>query len=523
MTHQGSELAAVLTSAEPLGPIAHEWINDSFADELIDDQIVLFRELAKPHMLFLGRKGAGKSAILGELRRSINKGRGGLPTDQLPPPGSHFVLPVFSWRQFHQIIKSVHEKHDESEIYADMIPSEHFIELWTETLWDQIILFFYEYAHHDKVRAMLEPVVNYVNADAPRTSPPELAAKKLFRDAKESVISFLREWNSTLYFLFDSMDCYPVRSPIFTRVLTGMFQGLTIVSHETKRIVISFCIPEEIEKFLAANSANLMKDYASLFRIRWKPIDLIKIVAFRLKASARIHDTNFYTEIEDLNLNAREDIHKLFSLVLPEKIVNSHGYEEDSLAYVIRHTQLLPRHVLKIFNAAFSEQLRATGSFRNMNAATLRKGVGEAQRTIADEILNPYQRIYPKLIAEARKILPDLEPICDRAALQKVSSRFNRMIEDDITVDTIWQTFFDMGVLGRSLSEDGGSHHGVSANSRYCYGQFHFNADMEFGLATDGEYCFHPVFSRAFGMTRRSSDTRVVYPANINLDDIYAD
>jgi hypothetical protein len=31
------------------------------------------------------------------------------------------------------------------------------------------------------------------------------------------------------------------------------------------------------------------------------------------------------------------------------------------------------------------------------------------------------------------------------------------------------------------------------------------------------------VFSRAFGMTRRSPDKRVVYPANIDLDNIYAE
>ena len=31
------------------------------------------------------------------------------------------------------------------------------------------------------------------------------------------------------------------------------------------------------------------------------------------------------------------------------------------------------------------------------------------------------------------------------------------------------------------------------------------------------EYCFHPVFSRAFGMVRPDNEKRVVYPANVDM------
>jgi len=117
--------------------------------------------------------------------------------------------------------------------------------------------------------------------------------------------------------------------------------------------------------------------------------------------------------------------------------------------------------------------------------------------------------------------LRDVDPICDYQSLRRLESRFERTVEEDI--GSVWETMFEMGVLGRSTGPTGGEHHGAAGDSRYCYGQFHFNAEMAFGFATDGEYCFHPVFSRAFGMTRRTQDKRVVYPANIDLDNIYAE
>jgi len=522
MRKSHSDLATVLTSAEPLGPIAHEWIIDSFADDLIDDKITLFRDVSiKPHMLFLGRKGAGKSALLAEIRlTAMRKGRGVLVSDELPKRGGHFVLPVLAWQHFHQIVKSVSRQVSEDEILADLTPPEHFIQLWKESLWDEIITYFYDYAHHDESRSLLAAVDKYVNAEELGNAPPRAAAERMFEEAKRAVIAFLDERNAKLYFLFDSMDNYPVRNVTFARILSGLFQALTSVSHETHRIIISFCMPEEVESFLVAGSSNLMKDFSSSFRIRWKPIDLIKIVAHRLRVSARIHDPSLFQLTQDLNFEVRQDLHKLFSLVLPEKITNAQGHDENSLAYVIRHTQLLPRHVLAIFNAALSEQLRTHGTYKEMSAGVLRKGVADVQRTIADQILIPYKQLYPKLLAEARKALPDLDPICDYQVLRKMESRFARKIEEDVV--SVFDTLFEMGVLGRSTGQRGGEHHTSVEETRYCYGQFHFNADMSFGFATDGEYCFHPVFSRAFGMTRRRPDPRVVYPANIDLDDIYA-
>ena len=513
----------LLTRDEPLGPIVQEDINDVFADELLDDQITLFRNIASdPHLLFLGRKGSGKSAMLAEMRLStLRRGRGITAPADLPPPGIDFVLQVNSFPHFHQIVKNVYIESQGERLPAEYIPPEYFAELWKASLWEEIVNYFYEFARYEEVREILEPVDAFVNAETSWVGPATQAAERLLDAAKSAVIDFLELRQSKFYFLFDSMENYPVRSPMFSRVLSGMFPAMREISHATTRIIISFCVPEEVESFLMAGSSNLLKDFASSFRIRWKPIDLISIVAHRLRASAKIHDPLVFQAWSDLDFTNRKDLHKIFSAVLPPAVTNAHGIREDPIAYAIRHTQLLPRHILLIFNIALSEQLRRAGTLTGMTEDVLRKGVSDAQRIIADQIFAPYKLLYPKLLAQGKKILPDLEPICSYRALRQVEGRFSRLVEEDIT--SVWHTSYEMGVLGRSTGPKGDTHHSSANSQSFCYGQFHFNAEMDFGFATDGEYCFHPVFSRAFGMIRRNNnDSRVVYPANINLEDVYA-
>lgn len=516
------DLQAVLNLTQPLGPIQQEHMEDSCAEKLLDHQVAPFREIAAdPHMLLLGRKGAGKTAALAEIRIAASR-RGDVRRSRpLPRRGAQFVLAIDSWPHFHEVVSRVGRNVQGEQISPELIPPERYTELWVDSLWHEIITYFYDYAHEDDTRAALEALHAYINADAPPGVPLELAARQMAKDARDAIVTFLDDRDAQLFFLVDTMERYPIRNSVFAQTLSGMFPAMYKIKASNSRIKITFSVPEEIESFMAAGSANLMKDFASSFRVRWKPIDLVQLIAYRLRASASIHDKPLYEKTKNLNFADRNDLHEMLSAILPGTIRNVCGSEEDALAYIIRHTQLLPRQILFIFNAALSEQFRKYKSFENISGELVRKAVTESQRFIGEHILTLYRNVYPKLLFEAKKILPDLEPICDYQSLRKVESRFDRNIEDDVV--SIWDTMFEMGILGRSTRKEGDLSNPPKGENRYCYGQFYFNANSGFGLATDGEYCFHPIFARYYGMARRKEEQRVVYPANIDLENIYAD
>ncbi|MDN3920122.1 P-loop ATPase, Sll1717 family [Roseateles violae] len=524
MQHSRGNLSNLLTISEPLGPISHERIVDEFVDELVDDDVTAFKEVnQKPYTLLLGRKGAGKSALITDLRLQMQRRNDGKTS---LGGGRHqrrqdFVISVLTWQHFNKIVLSVGRKFSVDEVLGEIIPVEHFIELWYEMLWDEIIQHFYNLAHYEDSRVLLAPVDAYVNAAGPFEGNPRDEARRSFEASRRAVLAYLESRGVNLYFLFDSMDNYPVRKPTFSKIFTGLFQALTRVSDDSPRIHVTFCVPEEVEDFMTASSTNLMKDFASSFRIKWKPIDLLRVVAHRLRLSARLHDPALYAMSSEFDFAQREHIHQFFDAVLPAEITNGQGTQENTLAYIIRHTQLLPRHIIDIFNRTISSHYRQAKSFTGVSQEAVREGVRDSQRLISAQILHPYEQLYPKLLSACRSILPDLDPICSFAVLRKNQGRFQRKIEDDI--GSVWDTLFRMGVLGRSIAQTGAHAHHVDMNDRYCYGQFHFNIEGAFGLATDGEYCFHPVFSRAFGMVRRTDDKRVVYPAHIDLFNVYGE
>lgn len=204
--------------------------------------------------------------------------------------GRNYIISVETWQDFHQIVRNVNTLlKQENNIDFDLITPEFFADLWYQTLWNEIIYYFYDYhSYNEYCRKLLEPVRKYVQADDNFNFHPRQQAKIIFEDSRKAIKQFLNERSSKLYFLFDSLERYHLRNPTFIRIIQGLFRGLAKINDESPRVVVAFCIPEEFEPFIASESANIMKDFASSYRIRWRPVDLIRVIAHRLRISAYI-------------------------------------------------------------------------------------------------------------------------------------------------------------------------------------------------------------------------------------------
>jgi hypothetical protein len=510
----------LLTYREPLGPIDQANVHlEQDAKAILNIKVTPFSEaIGRAPILLLGRKGSGKSSILAEFKILADGRRQRAESPDSPPEiGAPFLINIASWDQFHQLTRHVAGQYRDNnpEFDTEMIPTEYLARLWTEALWDEVIRFFYNFCHHRESRPQLTAVEKYILADGSYSGPPKDAAVKLYEAAKSAVLAYANSRKSKIIFLIDSMEKYPVRNVIFAEVLGGLLRAINNVHYESDAIKITFCLPEEIEGHLHANSANIMKDYNAAYRIRWKPIDLLTVAAHRYRLFAELKDPTLFERTKSMDLNAREGIHEFFRIVMPDAFLNSLGDPEDPLAYIVRHTQLLPRHVIAIFNAIIARSYDSTRQMRTLDAQSIREGVGDAEKLIAQQVLVPYYKIYPDLIAACEDILPDLGPVCTFDDLRKVERRFKNRVEEDVR--NVWRALFAMGVLGKVVHASDSAPDYVRS-SRYCLAQFHYNIEGSFGLSDKSEYCFHPVFSRHFGVTRKNSDDRkAVYPSNVDI------
>jgi hypothetical protein len=210
--------------------------------------------------------------------------------------------------------------------------------------------------------------------------------------------------------------------------------------------------------------------------------------------------------IAEFDFSKRPSLATFYSLVMPEKISNRYDKIEYALAYLVRHTQLLPREFLMLFSDAIRMSHSAKGSWRYIEANAIRSAVAENEAQLARSILSPYKNLYGPLIDACEDVLPETPPVCSLSELHKAERRFPRSVREQF--DNPWRLLFEIGVLGYVE----GNH---EETDLYVYGSFRYNASKPITFANHMKYCFHPVFSGSWHLPRLPS-TKFVYPARIS-------
>jgi hypothetical protein len=245
-------------------------------------------------------------------------------------------------------------------------------------------------------------------------------------------------------------------------------------------------------------------------KLRRRPIDLLRIVAERYREFLLLHshdDKKFTKSITKFDLSKRADIRDFYSLVMPDSIQNRLGRSESAVAYIIRHTQLLPREFLMIFDAAITASHKMRGSWRYIEPSAIVNAVEVQEPELAIQILSPYKTTYPELLSAAQEILPDMAAICTLNELDRVGARLSKMTRHETS--NPWETLFQIGVIGYVDERM------KDSSDRYEYGRFHFNSSRPITFAAGRRYCVHPIFSGSWELKRDNENIKCVYPADI--------
>lgn len=510
-------LRDLLTQKEPLGPIDQSDISDeSDAAALIELVPPFLHSLERRASIVLGRKGSGKSSVLSGYKsyksfaeRASKRSVGSLPNGD-------YVVPIVTWDHFHDMVRSVARQRalDLEELGdPELVSPERVAEYWFEAVWDEVIKWFYgHFVEMDTEEEFFEPIRQYFEAEplGLDTKSDAEAFETLFERAKGTISYHLSNLNRKCYVLFDSMEKYPVRNQLFYLVAEGFLRSISKFNAANPNVDIIFCFPEELEAEF--RSSNYLKDFKGAYRLRWKPIDLLRAVAHRYRLFLKEHDPEFYLEFASgLDLSTRDGVQTFFRKVLPPDLENKLGQKEDPLAYIVRHTHLVPRHILLMMNKIIIDSHEETGGYRRLLRDSIVKGIRETEELICDQMLSPYKVLYPLLLENLPRVIADVGPIATYQEINKVLGRLKGLTE--VEPHQMWNILYEIGMLGRmeERSEDG-----TDASSRYRYARFHFVEGGQIGAATDALYCFHPTFSRYYGLIRRGEHkVAIVYPSGV--------
>jgi hypothetical protein len=341
-----------------------------------------------------------------------------------------------------------------------------------------------------------------------------------FADAAACARTVLEEAGAdSIYVVVDNLEDLHRRLDDFEDIITALFRvtsrGLTSSRRRALPFKTRFAFPAELLPRLRRMAANAEKDFLDHLIVRWTAAELIFVAGNRLRTFLDLHYPDAPRKLglpSHHDHRDRDAAERTLRAILPSgEIQNATGAMEDPVAYVMRHTQLLPRHVIHILNEIVKRPLLdlPPDAVPRVSATDVIEGVRTAQMTIVHGILSTYSYHYPRVADALAAIKNHAAPV---ESISHLHRSFNRASVARVGID--FEGFLDaslsigaLGIVTRDVPGD-----------RYVVGEFAYTYATELRPVEDRDkVCIHPLFMHRW-FDRRVIDgpsgraARLVYP-----------
>lgn len=528
-----------LTAADPLGPTRHETINirskDHYSNFLVFRTGVFDDIIKSRRPLITGRRGSGKTAAVNALVTSAYEGQYSWGTKKVPSDTKNTIVFIDSWKALDVLVERVTV--DIGAVNGPnldwlSISPEQCARYWRKHLWNAIFEQIYEDRILGRSSRLIErhliDVEKYITGrDFIRANSriDEETFSQNFKVVQDSVLAYLSRTSTTCIVIIDSLDQYPFTSVRFERVISGLFRCINQFADMFAGCFAYCCLPEELEPTIIEYYPNLYKDgteSSSLSRLRWRPVDLMRIVAKRFRAFLEANhstlnpsDRDFYAQFMTTNLDDRPGLNFFFESLLPSVIQNRMGCEEPTLAYILRHTQLLPREFLSIFSRILVNCNRRSHVWTAIQQTDIIGAINREEVYLSENLLQPFRVIKPSIMrdikgvvlqAELKPVFTGVEAACFKSLTKTIGDWGSHPLE----------ALFHMGVVGYIDDADNVG----NQSDYYIFARFHFNSTSSIAPSKSGRYCFHPLYSGSWHLrkTENCADMKYIYPADVPFD-----
>ena len=496
-------LAQILTAREPFGPRDSEALvraDPTGSDQLFDRNNLIYAQTsaaARPTYI-IGRKGAGKTAFL----RGATLGAAA-PPQRVLSTASVYAEMVALLRQY---------KEARGPLFVPQTA-----DIWL-ALFDHVALFHAcDTTTADDPPHEMQIVWDYLAAEPSCEDDPTAVAERFLAELQKRIddrgVRGLRElvdglprggipFGTARKALRKVLDARPVmivmdnledlHARIFELedVLAGLFHAVGLVAARNvdgNPFGLQLCLPSELWDEIHRISANPEKDFGGNYlTIYWTARELLHLAARRYRMFMQTH---YPYELDELDRRAGQaETHDLALLraALPATIRGGLGVDEDPLAYVLRHTQLLPRHLIEILNNVFTAPVAGSVPW-DVTPEAVRVGTQIGERMIVEGIFAAHRASYPKAPEAVRRLANRLT-ICFPA--RQLRTVFNREGINAVTghdFDDFREMLITLGVLGVK----------VDSTARYNKARFQYTFGSSLNAHEDlDELCFHPLFTR---------------------------
>jgi hypothetical protein len=498
---------------QPFGPIATPTIAhyEAFAS-LLDTQNAIAKELSNRPALIIGRRGAGKTAFLNSL--ALSKGYGVIVALE---PGDAFPT----------MIRSI-----ERQLPRNILPEES-ARLWHNLLWGSV---FQELLARQPVEAATEllPVAHYLEGLGVKPGMnfyavmrailravaglnkrvkvlidaiEDLASRGVrFQEAQDCAERFMARRGTKAVILMDSLEQFPLDEPAMAKAMAGLLRCVGQFNQPGRPCELRCCLPSELYPRLVDLSAAPLKDFASRIVLQWRAHELLHLAALRYTTFMRLyHPDAWRRQCARLDISERDGLRAFWAEVLPDTVTNRLGEREDAIAYIMRHTQLLPRHLILYLNEISKKALGSNGKSFRLHQDAIIEGVRASEHILCREIFSAFQQVHPKAEKACRSLLPNLSLTFKFGDLHREFNRSRRWLEDFEDQHEALAILLGIGAIGVVSDE----------TDRYTRGLFDYTLPDNLNYRADDTFCVHPIFVEQYRVIDqpKRQPIKPVYPA----------
>lgn len=506
-----------ITKDEPFGPIDSTDIDSKDVEalqKLFEQHNWVYRNMRHRPSIIMGRKGSGKTSYL----RTV------------------FFDKKYD---FHTEIRTAHALEHISKVIQGMareaVFPETLAELWEMILWTCVLSEIRRYpllapdklnlvsvylekmgvrdtSTVDDVLWKLAGIFDQAMKEHPNESIAEILKRfdrVTFDNATLAVVDGLKAADKNFVILMDSLDDFQLDIESVSNSLKGLLKFVGSMNKPRDVVDIRFCLPTELYRRIIKISSNPNKDFRRSLKLQWTASELILIGAQRLMLYLELFYPEYLRRLLPLDPTGRADALKLFQTVLPKTITNQAGFQEETISYILRHTQLLPRHLLMLLNSIF----KGGGGTQSLNPFPVSEkriisGIRQVEERIVNEIFVAFKLIHPSAEGVCKRCIPELGHKFSVGELHQVYTRRGKAVFDGDNLFEFQRMLMEIGAMGRVIKG--------RATDIYIQGNFEYTVDHEIAISHDDELCIHPLFSGIFGNDQHD---RPVYPYGCGLED----
>jgi hypothetical protein len=497
-------------------------------EHLFDSENKIYSRMSMRNPLIIGRRGSGKSSFLQSRKQSDSR---------------RIVVELNTGSIFISICRYIERLHKDdlvehvAEVWANLIdlilmiavgaeqdaPAtlrnlyRGFIAKYPDTYRKKGTNVTYRVAHY--VGKVTSDLLDQIHADvASWVAMP-------FDDVKQEAINYLKRAGISAECLIDSLEEYRVSKELHVSALSGLFRCVSTYSvarHD--RLLVHLSVPSELYSIFEEQvTKGVIKDFTRATWLYWHASELLSVCAKRWFVFLVLYRLSSLPDGMRVNdLNDKQKCQTFIKGFLPDSIPNSHGRNEEPIAYILRHTQLIPRHALQIFNHIFRAQQEIDKSATKLSVDAIKRGVERPLKSIAKDVIVGYREKYPYLADCLRSIVPMLplyfvQQDVDKVFAQRIKSLFKRLplIQDYASnSSTFVNALLDIGVVGRVL--EGGTEAYVRAEFAYTL------PSRDIAVSDTALLCFHPIFAKSFQSKIPDNGHKPVYPVGTDVASMFA-